>query len=215
MIQLNSVYKTYGQGITSLSNINLAIKKGEFVFITGASGSGKTTLLKLLYCEERPTSGQILINRQAVDSLKISEIPYLRRRIGVIFQDFKLLSEKTIFDNVAIPLEVLGLPRGEVVKRVQDVLKKVRLHHRMEEKVSSLSGGEQQKVAVGRAIINDPMILLVDEPTGSLDSGTGDEIMEILRSVNARGTTAVIATHNRYLIKEGRAVVLEKGRIVS
>lgn len=215
MIQLNSVYKTYGQGITSLSNINLAIKKGEFVFITGASGSGKTTLLKLLYCEERPTSGQILINRQAVDSLKISEIPYLRRRIGIIFQDFKLLSERTIFDNVAIPLEVLGLPREEIVKRVQDVLKKVRLHHRMEEKVSSLSGGEQQKVAVGRAIINDPMILLVDEPTGSLDSGTGDEIMEILRSVNARGTTTVIATHNRSLIKEGRAVVLEKGRIVS
>ncbi len=215
MIQLNSVYKTYGQGITSLSNINLAIKKGEFVFITGASGSGKTTLLKLLYCEERPTSGQILINRQAVDSLKISEIPYLRRRIGVIFQDFKLLSERTIFDNVAIPLEVLGLPREEIVKRVQDVLKKVRLHHRMEEKVSSLSGGEQQKVAVGRAIINDPMILLIDEPTGSLDSGTGDEIMEILRSVNARGTTTVIATHNRSLIKEGRAVVLEKGRIVS
>lgn len=215
MIQLNSVYKTYGQGITSLSNINLGIKKGEFVFITGASGSGKTTLLKLLYCEERPTSGQILINRQAVDSLKISEIPYLRRRIGIIFQDFKLLSERTIFDNVAIPLEVLGLPREEIVKRVQDVLKKVRLHHRMEEKVSSLSGGEQQKVAVGRAIINDPMILLVDEPTGSLDSGTGDEIMEILRSVNARGTTTVIATHNRSLIKEGRAVVLEKGRIVS
>lgn len=215
MIQLNSVYKTYGQGITSLSNINLAIKKGEFVFITGASGSGKTTLLKLLYCEERPTSGQILINRQAVDSLKISEIPYLRRRIGIIFQDFKLLSERTIFDNVAIPLEVLGLPREEIVKRVQDVLRKVRLHHRMEEKVSSLSGGEQQKVAVGRAIINDPMILLVDEPTGSLDSGTGDEIMEILRSVNARGTTTVIATHNRSLIKEGRAVVLEKGRIVS
>lgn len=215
MIQLNSVYKTYGQGITSLSNINLAIKKGEFVFITGASGSGKTTLLKLLYCEERHTSGQILINHQAVDSLKISEIPYLRRRIGIIFQDFKLLSERTIFDNVAIPLEVLGLPREEIVKRVQDVLKKVRLHHRMEEKVSSLSGGEQQKVAVGRAIINDPMILLVDEPTGSLDSGTGDEIMEILRSVNARGTTTVIATHNRSLIKDGRAVVLEKGRIVS
>lgn len=215
MIQLNSVYKIYGQGITSLSNINLAIKKGEFVFITGASGSGKTTLLKLLYCEERPTSGQILINRQAVDTLKISEIPYLRRRIGIIFQDFKLLSERTIFDNVAIPLEVLGIPREEIVKRVQDVLKKVRLHHRMEEKVSSLSGGEQQKVAVGRAIINDPMILLVDEPTGSLDSGTGDEIMEILRSVNARGTTTVIATHNRSLIKDGRAVVLEKGRIVS
>ncbi|MDO8445538.1 MAG: cell division ATP-binding protein FtsE [Deltaproteobacteria bacterium] len=215
MIQFISVYKTYGQGITSLSNINLAIKKGEFVFITGASGSGKTTLLKLLYCEERPTSGQILINRQAVDSLKISEIPYLRRRIGIIFQDFKLLSERTIFDNVAIPLEVLGLPREEIVKRVQDVLRKVRLHHRMEEKVSSLSGGEQQKVAVGRAIINDPMILLVDEPTGSLDSGSGDEIMEILRSVNARGTTIVVATHNRSLIKEGRAVVLEKGRIVS
>lgn len=215
MIQLINVCKTYGPGITSLSDINLAIKKGEFVFVTGASGSGKTTLLKLLYCEERPTSGQILINGKNIDSLGTSEIPYLRRRIGVVFQDFKLLSERTIFENVAIPLEVLGAPKEEIVKRVEIVLKTVKLHHRMDEKVSYLSGGEQQKVAVARAIINNPMIILADEPMGSLDRGSGDEIMGILRSVNSMGTTVVLASHNMSLIKDGRVIVMEKGRILS
>ncbi len=214
MIKFINVHKSYGPGITSLADINLTIKKGEFVFVTGTSGSGKTTLLKLLYCEERPTNGHILLNGKNIDTLKSSEIAHLRRSIGVVFQDFKLLPERTIFENVAIPLEILGLTREDVVKKVQGVLKTVKLHHRMEEKVSSLSGGEQQKVAVGRAIINDPLILLADEPTGSLDSHTGDEIMEILKSVHARGTTVIIATHDTSLIRDERAVIMDKGRIL-
>lgn len=215
MIQLNNVSKFYGPGIASLSDVTLTVKKGEFIFLTGGSGSGKTTLLKLLYCEERPTSGHIIINGQSIENLRSSEIPYLRRRVGVVFQDFKLLQERTIFENVAIPLEVSGVSRADIEKRVQSVLKTVRLHHRMDEKVSSLSGGEQQKVAVGRAIINDPMILLADEPTGSLDNNSGNEIMEILRSFNARGTTVLFATHNKSLIADGRVIVLEKGRTLN
>lgn len=214
MIQFINIHKSYGPGITSLADINITIKKGEFVFVTGTSGSGKTTLLKLLYCEERPTNGHILLNGKNIDTLKSSEIAHLRRSIGVVFQDFKLLPERTIFENVAIPLEILGLTRKDIVKKVQGVLKTVKLHHRMEEKVSSLSGGEQQKVAVGRAIINDPLILLADEPTGSLDSHTGDEIMEILKSVHARGTTVIIATHDISLIRDERAVIMDKGRIL-
>lgn len=215
MIQLTNVSKSYDQGITSLSDVSLTVKKGEFVFVTGPSGSGKTTLLKLLYCEERPTSGQILINQQEVNTLRKSEVPYLRRQIGVVFQDFRLLEGRSIFENVAIPLEVLGLSKGETAHRVQKVLISVRLHHRMEERVSSLSTGEQQKVALARAIINNPVILLADEPTGSLDDVTGNEIMAILRSVNAGGTTLIIATHNTSLIGDERAVILEKGRIIS
>lgn len=214
MIQLNSVYKTYGQGITSLSNINLAIKKGEFVFITGASGSGKTTLLKLLYCEERPTSGKILINGKNIDAAKRSDIPYIRRRTGVVFQDFKLLEGKSIFDNLAIPLEILGLAKAEIVKKVQGVLNTVGLRGRMEERVSSLSAGEQQKVAIARAIINNPSNIIADEPTGSLDASSGDKIMEILRAVNSRGTTVVCATHNLSLIKGERVIIMDKGRIL-
>jgi cell division transport system ATP-binding protein len=215
MIQFVNVYKSYGPGITSLSDVSLTIKKGEFVFITGPSGSGKTTLLKLLYREERPTGGHILINGKDISTLRSSEIPYLRRRIGVVFQDFRLLYERTIFENVAIPLEVSGLPKDEVIKRVQGILKTVRLHHRMDERVSSLSGGEQQKVAVARAIINNPMTILADEPLGSLDRASGDEIMEILRSVNSRGTTVVFATHDLSAVGSGRAVVIEKGRVLS
>lgn len=215
MIQLINVHKTYGSGIASLSGINMDVGKGEFVFLNGAGGSGKTTLLKLLYCEEQPSSGQILIDRQRIDSLRASEIPYLRRRIGVVFQDFRLLSERTIFENVAIPLEILGLPEEEIVKRVQGVLRRVRLHHRMEERISYLSGGEQQKVAVARAIINNPAIILADEPLGSLDKASGEEIMGILRAVNSLGTTVILATHSASIIKNERVVTLEKGRTIS
>lgn len=214
MIKLINVNKFYGPRSVSLSDVNLHIKKGEFVFITGASGSGKTTLLKLFYGEERPTSGRILINGKNINALKRSEIPYLRRRLGVVFQDFRLLEGKTIFENVAIPLEISGMPMADIIKKASGILSAVRLHHRMDEKVSSLSGGEQQKVAVARAIINDPLILLADEPTGSLDSKAGEEIVDILRAVNAKGTTVVLATHNRSLLKDGRVVVMEKGRVL-
>lgn len=215
MIEFINVHKSYGPKISSLSDINLTIKKGEFVFLTGSTGSGKTTLLRLLYCEERPTSGHILINDRRIDTLKTSEIAYLRRTIGVVFQDFKLLKERSIFDNIAIPLEVTGQRKEDIVRKVQSVLKTVKLHHRLEEKISSLSGGEQQRVAVGRAIINDPLILLADEPSGSLDSQTGDEIMEILRSVHATGTTTIIATNNTSMIRDERTIILDKGRMLS
>lgn len=215
MIKLINVNKSYGPKAVSLSNINLHIKKGEFVFITGVSGSGKTTLLKLLYGEERPTSGQVLINGKNIGPLKRSEISYIRRRLGVVFQDFRLLEGRTIFENVAIPLEVSGMPPADIIKKVQGVLGAVRLHHRMDEKVSSLSGGEQQKVAVARAVINDPLILLADEPTGSLDIKAGEEILDILKMINAKGTTVVFATHNRALIKDGRVITMEKGRVFS
>lgn len=215
MIKLINVNKSYGPKAVSLSNINIHIKKGEFVFITGVSGSGKTTLLKLLYGEERPTSGQALINGKNINTLKRSEIPYLRRRVGVVFQDFRLLEGRSIFENVAIPLEVSGIPAADIVKKVHSVLSTVRLHHRMDEKVSSLSAGEQQKVAVARAVINDPLILLADEPTGSLDVKAGEEILDILKMINAKGTTVVFATHNRALIKDGRVITMEKGRVFS
>lgn len=215
MIKLINVNKSYGPKGVSLSNINLHIKKGEFVFITGDSGSGKTTLLKLLYCEEKPTSGQVIINGINIGTLKRSQIAYLRRRLGVVFQDFRLLDGRTIFENVAIPLEVSGIPTADIVKKVHSVLSIVRLHHRMDEKVSSLSGGEQQKVAVARAVINDPPILLADEPTGSLDIKAGGEILDILKMINAKGTTVVFATHNRALIEGGRVISLEKGRAFS
>lgn len=215
MIRISKVSKSYVPGTSSLSDVNLSVNKGEFVFLIGGSGSGKTTLLKLLYCEERPTSGHILINGKNIENLRRSEIPYLRRGIGVIFQDFKLLQERTIFENLAIPLEVSGVSNTDVKKKVQDVLKTVRIHHRMDVKVSCLSGGEQQKVAVGRAIINEPLILLADEPTGSLDANAGNEIIEILRSVNIKGTTILYATHNKSFVAGERAIFMEKGRTLN
>lgn len=216
MIQFINVHKSYGPGVQSLSGVNLHVDKGEFVFVTGPTGSGKTTLLKLLYCEERPTSGRVIIDGKDTGVLKSSEIAYLRRRLGVVFQDFKLLGERTIFENVAVPLEVLEVPKEEMTKRVKDVLNTVRLPNKMDERVSSLSGGEQQKVAVARAIINNPLIILADEPTGSLDTRSGDEIMAILRAVNSKGTTIVFATYNMSLIPDGsRVVFMEKGRVLS
>lgn len=215
MIRISKVSKSYVPGMSSLSDVNLSVNKGEFVFLVGGSGSGKTTLLKLLYCEERPTSGNILINDKKIEIIKRSEIPYLRRLIGVVFQDFKLLQERTIFENLAIPLEVSGVPKAEVNKKVQAALKTVRINRRLDEKVSCLSGGEQQRIAIGRAIISEPLVLLADEPTGSLDAAAGAEIIEILRSVNAKGTTILFATHNKSLVEGGRTIFIEKGRILN
>lgn len=215
MIRISKVSKSYVPGISSLSDVNLSVNKGEFVFLVGGSGSGKTTLLKLLYCEERPTSGNILINDKKIEIIKRSEIPYLRRLIGVVFQDFKLLQERTIFENLAIPLEVSGVSKADVNKKVQAALKTVRIHRRVDEKVSCLSGGEQQRIAIGRAIISEPLVLLADEPTGSLDAAAGAEIIEILRSVNAKGTTILFATHNKSLVAGGRTIFIEKGRILN
>lgn len=214
MIQLKKVSKIYKSGIAALSDINLIINNGEFVLLTGASGSGKTSLLKLLCREEKPTSGNIIIDGKDISLLRRSEAPYLRRKFGVVFQDFRLLAGRSIFENVSIPLEVVGMPKGETADRVSEVLGSVRLHHRMEERVDALSAGEQQKVAVARAIVNRPLVLLIDEPLGNLDSESGAEVIDILRDINARGTTLVVATHNKATIGTARLVVLDKGRVL-
>ncbi|MEE8546854.1 MAG: cell division ATP-binding protein FtsE [bacterium] len=216
MIQLFHVSKWYQKDVPALQDTNILIPKGEFVFITGASGAGKSTLLKLLFGDERPTSGQILVHGRNIARLPKSKIPTLRREIGVVFQDFKLLSSRNVFDNVALALEVLGMPRREIGRRVFSMLKRLGIHHKMRSNPLTLSGGEQQRVAIARALVNEPLIVLADEPTGSLDQEVSEHIMNIFSDVNARGTTVVIATHNLDMVKTmGRRVIhLEKGRIV-
>jgi cell division transport system ATP-binding protein len=217
MIQLFHVSKEYPGEPPALSDVTLHVTKGEFVFLTGPSGAGKSTLLKLVFCAEAPTSGQLLLFGRNVARVSSREIPWVRRHIGVIFQDFKLLPERTIGENVALPLEVRSLPRREIRRKVQGLLRSVGLEHRAEKFPPSLSGGEQQRVAVARALAADPALLLADEPTGNLDADRTLEVMELLAAANARGTTVVIATHDRSLLQRytRRVVALERGRLVS
>ncbi|MGK2904874.1 MAG: cell division ATP-binding protein FtsE [Desulfuromonadales bacterium] len=202
MIQLFNVCKAYQRDQNVLSDITLRIEKGEFVYLTGASGAGKSTLLKLLYCAERPTRGQILVNGRNITRFGPARIPYLRRDLGIIFQDFKLLIRRTVFENVAFPLEVQGRKRFEISKKVYLTLKNVGLEHRLNYYPLQLSGGEQQRVAVARALVVDPLILLADEPTGNLDPDVTLDIMELFKNANARGTTIIMATHDRNLIQQ-------------
>lgn len=215
MIQLFHVSRYY-QSIPALEDINLRIEKGDFVFVTGPSGAGKTTLLNLLFSAVKPSSGQILIDGRNIARISRSGIPVLRRNIGVVFQDFKLIHSKNVFDNVAITLYVLGKSLNEIKKNVYAVLKAVGLQHKLNVYPQFLSGGEQQRVAIARAIVNEPKILLADEPTGNLDIELTYEIMDLFFKINARGTTVVVATHNNELIKKysKRVIYLEKGRIV-
>jgi cell division transport system ATP-binding protein len=217
MIQLFHVSKEYPGEPPALSDVTLHVAKGEFVFLTGPSGAGKSTLLRLVFCAEPPTSGQLLLFGRNVARVSSREIPWVRRHIGVIFQDFKLLPERTIGENVALPLEVRSLPRREIRRKVQGLLRSVGLEHRAEKFPPSLSGGEQQRVAVARALAADPALLLADEPTGNLDADRTLEVMELLAAANARGTTVVIATHDRSLLQRytRRVVALERGRLVS
>ncbi len=217
MIQISHVSKSYLKDVPALSDVNLMIEKGEFVFLTGPSGAGKSTLLRLLFGAEKPTEGQILVNGRNISRIRRSHIPLLRRKIGVVFQDFKLLANRTVFENVAVALEVLGEGRSRVQQKVWRVLKSVGLAHKMHAKPLLLSGGEQQRVAIARAIVNEPDILLADEPTGNLDPDIALEIMKFLQQVNARGTTVIIATHDPDLLSRfnKRQVVLERGRVVS
>ena len=217
MIQLFHVTKEYPGEPPALSDVTLQVSKGEFVFLTGPSGAGKSTLLKLVFCAEAPTSGQLLLFGRNVARVSPGEIPWVRRHIGVVFQDFKLLPERTIGENVALPLEVRSLPRQEIRRKVQGLLRSVGLEHRAEKFPPSLSGGEQQRVAVARALAADPALLLADEPTGNLDADRTLEVMELLAAANARGTTVVIATHDRSLLQRytRRVVALERGRLVS
>jgi cell division transport system ATP-binding protein len=200
IIQCFNVSKKYPQGFTGLANISFTVEKGEFVFLTGASGAGKTTLLKLLYMEDKPSSGSLVIC--GTDSSKIHDrdIPYLRRKLGIIFQDFRLLPDRSIFENVAFPLRVTGNNQHNLKHKVFDVLALTGLSHKPFHLPSQLSGGEQQRACFARAIANDPWILLADEPTGSLDSDISHEIFELLRTINSRGTTVVMATHDNTFI---------------
>lgn len=215
MIQLYNLCKSYSKDGNALEDINLKIPKGDFVYITGPSGAGKSTLLKLLYVAERPTRGQILINGQNVTRMGTSKIPFLRRQLGIVFQDFKLIQSRTIFENVAFPLEVRGRKRYEVGKKVYQMLKNVGLEHKLTKHPLELSGGEQQRVAIARALVMEPLVLLADEPTGNLDPEVTLDIMDLFKGANARGTTVLLATHDREMIRRfpRRQIYLENGRL--
>lgn len=216
MIQLHNVSLSYQKDATALHDVSLRIEKGEFVFLTGPSGAGKTTLLRLLYGALHPTRGQVLIDGQNVSRMTSSQIPCLRRSIGVVFQDFKLLQNRTVFENVAITLEVLGWGRADIGKKVMHILKQIGMETKINLTPQRLSGGEQQRVALARALVNDPKILLADEPTGNLDDANKNQILNIFKDANVRGTTVVVATHDRRLIENShkRLVTLSKGDIV-
>ncbi len=215
-IRLYHVSKSYLAGQFALHDVTLEVGNGELLFLTGPSGAGKTTLLKLLFAAERPSEGQILVRGRNVGRMRKSAIPALRRHIGVVFQDFKLLSKRTIEENVRIALDVTGTPRRKARARVLQVLKQVGLQHRRDHHPLSLSGGEQQRVAIARALVNEPEILLADEPTGNLDSELTLEIMDLVAGSAARGTTVIVATHDLSLVERyGKgAVRIEAGRIV-
>lgn len=216
IIRLEGITKRYPPDIVSLFQVSCEIEKGEFVFLTGPSGSGKTTFLKLLFCAERPDSGEIWIDGIALSSVTRAQIPHLRRKVGVVFQDFKLLPAKTVFENVAVSLEVVGLSRDQIEKRVHQVLDAVGLSGKFDRYPPQLSGGEQQRVALARAVVNRPPIILADEPTGNLDARRADEVMDLMEELNAQGTTIIFATHNeRFFARTFRRVLrLEDGRLV-
>jgi cell division transport system ATP-binding protein len=218
MIQFFRVYKTYPGNIKALSNIGFTIEKGEFVFVTGPSGAGKTTLLKLMIRVEKPDQGEILVNKRNLSRLKNSQIPLLRREIGFIFQDFKLLHDKSVYDNIALVLQALGHNKREIPKRVRQALKVVGLEEWvLKQPPLKLSGGEQQRVAIARALVNTPSIILADEPTGNLDPDLTVEIMNLLEKINALGTTIVVATHNTGLVAQykKRTIPLHRGELVA
>ena len=216
LIRINDVQKTYKTGTVALYDFNLSISKGEFVFVIGASGSGKSTLIKMLYREEKPDKGSIIIGGINVAKLKNRKVYILRRKLGVVFQDFKLLPKLTVYENVAFAMEVFSYEKKQTHKRVMEVLDLVGLKNKVRQYPDQLSGGEQQRVVIARAIVNKPKLLICDEPTGNLDPNTSMEIMKVLESINEMGTTIVMATHDLEIVKKmnKRVIVIEEGRLV-
>ncbi|AFI30104.1 cell division protein FtsE [Bacillus sp. A053] len=216
MIEMKEVYKAYPNGVKALNGVSVAIHPGEFVYVVGPSGAGKSTFIKMIYREEKPTKGQILINHKDLAAIKEKEIPFVRRKIGVVFQDFKLLPKLTVFENVAFALEVIGEQPSVIKKRVLEVLDLVQLKHKARQFPDQLSGGEQQRVSIARSIVNNPDVVIADEPTGNLDPDTSWEVMKTLEEINNRGTTVVMATHNKEIVNtmKKRVIAIEDGIIV-
>ncbi len=216
LIRMKNVKKKYKNGVTAIYDLDLRIKKGEFVFVIGSTGCGKSTLIKMLYREEKPTSGQIIVGGIDVGKLRNSKVYKLRRKLGVVFQDFKLLPKKTVYENVAFSLEIFGLPKDEIYSKVVKVLDLVGLKNKAKNYPNQLSGGEQQRVAIARAIVNGPKLLICDEPTGNLDEVTSMEIMNVLDAINQMGTTIIMVTHDTEIVNKmkKRVILLDTGRVL-
>ena len=217
-IELNNVYKVYNNGVSALADVNLSIEKGEFVFVIGESGSGKSTLTKLLYREEKPNRGSVMVGGINVARLRNGNVYKLRRKIGVVFQDFKLLPKLTVYENVAYPLESFGLSRSEIHEKVIDAIDRVGLKDKLRSFPNQLSGGEQQRVCIARAIVNDPKLIICDEPTGDLDPKLSREVMDVIEKINKElGATIIMATHDKEIVNrmKKRVICIHQGVVVS
>jgi len=216
LILLNNVSKKYENGTLALDNVSFYITKGEFVFIVGSSGAGKSTLTKLILCEEKLTGGSLRINGVDIDGLHKKELPFYRRSLGMVFQDFRLLPNKSVFDNVAFAMQIRGATNKEIRRSVPNVLSMVGLSHKARVRPNELSGGEQQRVALARAMVNNPPVLIADEPTGNLDPSTAGEIMQILEDINRRGTTVLVITHAKGIVDkmQKRVIEIDRGNII-
>lgn len=216
MIEMQDVWKTYPDGSHALKSINVKVDRNEFVYVVGPSGAGKSTFMKMIYREERPSKGTIFVNGFNLEKLKQRKIPYVRRNIGVIFQDYRLLPKLTVFENVAFAMEVIEAPKKLIRKRAMEVLELVKLKDKLHSLPTQLSGGEQQRVAIARAIVNNPSVIVADEPTGNLDPDTSWEIMKLMEEINFRGTTIVMATHNKEIVNtmRKRVLAIESGKLV-
>lgn len=216
MLLISNVSKIYSGGSVALEDVNVHIEPGEFVFVVGPSGAGKSTFIKMLFREVLPTTGSIFVNGIDILKLQDREIPYMRRQLGIIFQDYRLLPDRTVYENVAFAMQVIEAPHRKIKRRVLNVLELVGLRHRCNSYPNELSGGEQQRIAIARAIVNDPLLVIADEPTGNLDPETSWDIMNIFKEINESGTTIVMATHDKEIVDAmgKRVIAIEKGHIV-
>ena len=217
MIEFRNVFKTYSNGTHALNGVNLTVEKGEFVFIVGASGAGKSTFLKLIMHEETPTKGAIIVNDMHLENLKRRKVPYLRRTMGIVFQDFRLIPNMTVYDNFAFAMHIVGASKMEIRRRVSYALNLVGLSGKARSKPDELSGGEQQRVGLARALVNNPTMIIADEPTGNVDPNMSYEIVELLSEINRRGTTVIMVTHEHQLVRDfgRRVIMIENGTVVA